>query len=747
MKTHPFHLAIAGFVFLAVNASATVRYVDLNNPSPAPPYTDWSTAAVTIQDAIDAAADGDQILVTNGVYQTGGRAVHGSLTNRVAVDKALTVQSVNGPDMTVIQGEPLMSEAGVSARCVYLTNNAMLSGFTLTNGAASDMGDWDFDESGGGVWCEDSSAVVTNCIITGNSAYANGGGACGGTLVGCTLLNNWSEYFGGGDCGSALNNCALDNNYAMTGGGADSGTLDTCTVSDNTATWGGGINDCMAVHCTLTGNSSAYGGGADGGTVTGCTLSANFASNSGGGAESATLNHCTLSANTAYYGGGANNSVLSDCVLSNNTATAGSPPGFASRQASPQQRMLPCGGGATWSTLTDCTLAENRTDSEGGGAYSCTLSNCTLSGNLASDNGGGANGCTLGNCTLTGNSAVNDGGGADSSILNNCDLRGNWVGGIGVEASIKGSKQPGPTPNMLTSYFGGGAENCTLDYCTLIGNQVYGVELYAGAGGGADSSMLNNCIVADNGADFGGGAENSTLNNCTLTGNSAGNNFGGADSSTLTNCIVYYNTNGDYFNSSLNYCCTAQLPDTGIGNITNAPLFVDLVNGDFHLQSNSPCINSGNNSYVTLTNDLDGNPRIRGGTVDIGAYEYQTPTSVISYAWLQQYGLTNNGSADYADLDGDGFSNWNEWRAGTSPIDPSSLLKMMTVTNDVSGITVTWQSVSGVTYFLQRSTDLGAQPMFSIIQTDVAGQPGTTSYTDTDATGDGPYFYRVGVEP
>jgi hypothetical protein len=153
----------------------------------------------------------------------------------------------------------------------------------------------------------------------------------------------------------------------------------------------------------------------------------------------------------------------------------------------------------------------------------------------------------------------------------------------------------------------------------LIGNSAY-------EGGAAFFSTLNNCVLTENGGGIGAAANACTLNNCTLVANSAGQLGGGAYGCTLNNCIAYFNTAPSATNydssSVLNFCCTTPMPTNGIGNFTNLPLFVDLAGGNFRLQSDSPCIDAGNNAYVTTVTDLDGNPRVSDGIVDVGAYEF-----------------------------------------------------------------------------------------------------------------------------
>jgi len=207
------------------------------------------------------------------------------------------------------------------------------------------------------------------------------------------------------------------------------------------------------------------------------------------------------------------------------------------------------------------------------------------------------------------------------------------------------------TSNQASS-LGGGAHGSTLNNCVLTGNS-------APSGGGAWAGTLNNCILTTNSArggisldddgvpyrvgGFGGAAHGCTLNNCTLTANwaivvayDAGDWFdgdgGGAAGGTLNNCIVYFNSNGGNYtaDSSLRHCCTTPLPTSGVGNITNAPLFVDYDGGDFRLRPDSPCIDAGTNLVGLLTTDILGNTRFIDGNGDgivawdIGAYEYNS---------------------------------------------------------------------------------------------------------------------------
>ncbi|HXB59413.1 MAG TPA: hypothetical protein VNU95_07600, partial [Candidatus Acidoferrales bacterium] len=116
---------ITGFLFLvaifhgvlAFNASATTYYVNAGNSAPVSPYTSWLTAATNIQDAVAQTANGDTVLVTNGVYAFGGvTAMGGVLTNRIAISNAVTVESVNGPWATAIVGEG-MTNGNQAIRC------------------------------------------------------------------------------------------------------------------------------------------------------------------------------------------------------------------------------------------------------------------------------------------------------------------------------------------------------------------------------------------------------------------------------------------------------------------------------------------------------------------------------------------------------------------------------------------------------------------------------------------------------
>jgi len=274
---------------------------------------------------------------------------------------------------------------------------------------------------------------------------------------------------------------------------------------------------------------------------------------------------------------------------------------------------------------------------------------------------------------------------------------------------------------------GAGAFGGTLINCLLVDNKA------AYAGGAAYGSKLINCVaVGSSAGSFGGAAFRSWLQNCTIT-SSYGGNFddSAVAESFLRNSIVCFNRYG----GSVDYYSVVDHSYLGID-----PLFIGA---SLRLQSNSPCINAGNNVVVTWSTDLDGNPRIIGGTVDQGAYEQQSPALLPYYTWLQQYGLPTDGSADTLDADLDGHNAWQEWKAWTDPTNALSVLKLLTPQPDTNGTVVTWQSVLGQSYSVDRATNAGGP--FSLLQGNIAGQTGTTSVTDTNPATGNPILYRVAV--
>jgi hypothetical protein len=370
----------------------------------------------TIQAGIDAAVDGDEVIVGDGTYTgEGNRDID-------FLGKPITVRSENGPENCIIDCNGTEAERHRGFRFDNNEDaNSVVDGFTIINGYAPEKfvgGGW--RSVGGAIMCVASSPMVKNCVISDNTSEYGASISCeesGPTITNCTIRSNSALVFGGAvfcrpEC---------------------SPTIASCTIIGNSAGVGGAIlcyeSDLAIADCTISGNTSE----SDGGAIT------FYRGN-------VTIENCVISSNTAEaYGGGMycwdSNVTIMKSEITGNSARVGG--GIYTGESAR----------ATDMTIIDCTIRANASSSRGGGIYcdsgSPTIINSTISGNTAGSGGGiwcDLTRALITNCVISGNSARGSGGGVffmfsiptieNSAIIGNKAAKGAGILFDVVEAII-----------------------------------------------------------------------------------------------------------------------------------------------------------------------------------------------------------------------------------------------------------------------------------------------------------------------
>jgi len=227
----------------------------------------------TIQAAIDDSNDGDTVLVADGSYTgVGNRDIdfHG---------KAITVRSENGPETCIIDcnGTEADPHRGFYFQSGEDANSAII-GFTITNGRAPIECDprppWPCNYLGGGIRCDESSPMISDCTITGSWAYFGAGIGCEGgspIITECTITGNHAVNGGGGmsmwESNPIISNCTFSDNSVDAKGGAvysseSNPVVTSCTfagnlaeLSDGGSIYSRGTGNPTLRHCVLWGNA------------------------------------------------------------------------------------------------------------------------------------------------------------------------------------------------------------------------------------------------------------------------------------------------------------------------------------------------------------------------------------------------------------------------------------------------------------------------------------------------------------
>ena len=256
---------------LTASAAGTIHYV---KESGAGSYdgTSWDDAFHSLQAALAAAADGDIIFVAKGTYTQTAEYLLDSKDIKIYGSFDGTESSLD--ERTFAAGHSSVLEAGGTCRVFSLnncTNATVIDGFKITGGSG---------DEGGGIRNQNSSPVLANLTISGNTATTNGGGmyniaSSSPVLTNVTISGNTvSSGTGGGifntNSSPVLTNVTISSNTSTQDGGgmanADSSpVLTNVIISTNTGGSGGGMaNDNSSpvlTNVTISGNSADLDGG------------------------------------------------------------------------------------------------------------------------------------------------------------------------------------------------------------------------------------------------------------------------------------------------------------------------------------------------------------------------------------------------------------------------------------------------------------------------------------------------------
>jgi predicted outer membrane repeat protein len=342
MSLRSIHLGCVAATLLTIPAGATQWVVDQGGGG------DF----ITIQAAISASSEFDEILVRPGTY----------LENIDFLGRDLYVHSSNGATATTIDGS---AGATGDASCVTLTGGltaaAVLEGFTLTGGEGTDYGSRLDDLSrdpmvGGAINCVSGAPRIQQCVIQENHAdYAAGIflDHADVEIVDCLFLNNTAATYGGAvagpDSGPTIRRCQFQGNFAGSGDGTIHlelpATIEDCLFRGNEARAGAAINspgygaDFQIRDCVFEGNVSheTHGGAIRvheaSPLIERCLFADNSALLDGGGiicldGARAQILRCTFWANHAGRYGGCiavydSEPIVSRCILAGATNGGG----------------------------------------------------------------------------------------------------------------------------------------------------------------------------------------------------------------------------------------------------------------------------------------------------------------------------------------------------------------------------------------------------------------------------------------